>query len=66
VSKTFKEGVYDWVAPRTFFGLLVGDGLIKCWKLMGKDRVIELIDKFIDLFLSAFSFLIHEHDSKYD
>ena len=28
---------------------LLGQLRIKCWNLMGKDKVIELIDKFIDL-----------------
>nr|WEV87952.1 ribosomal protein S3 [Lilium tsingtauense] len=43
----------DGVGVNLFFEYareqLIGQLRIKCWNLMGKDKVMELIDKFIDL-----------------
>ncbi|GAU48507.1 hypothetical protein TSUD_291930 [Trifolium subterraneum] len=46
VSGAFKHPKYAGAGARE---PLLGQLRIKCWNLMGKDKVMELIDKFIDL-----------------
>nr|UDH53971.1 ribosomal protein S3 [Hemerocallis citrina]UDH53991.1 ribosomal protein S3 [Hemerocallis citrina] len=42
-------GVYNYLFFESAREQLLGQLRIKCWNLMGKDKVMELIDKFIDL-----------------
>jgi len=44
-----RDGVYNNLFFEYAREQLLGQLRIKCWNLMGKDKVIELIDKFIDL-----------------
>nr|WEU53176.1 ribosomal protein S3 [Dracaena sp. C6AG20210925]WEU53211.1 ribosomal protein S3 [Dracaena sp. CZ2NM20220705] len=42
-------GVYNYLFFEYAREQLLGQLRIKCWNLMGKDKVLELIEKFIDL-----------------
>nr|WLE73528.1 ribosomal protein S3 [Thonningia sanguinea] len=44
-----RDGVYNNLLFEDAREQLLGQLRVKCWNLMGKDKVMELIDKFIDL-----------------